>query len=67
MNLLSRCTKHTNFGYDLHVITIPLCLIFFLLNPNFHIIEDKKNKNKCGHLQGTHVTFSRPMRPPSTG
>jgi hypothetical protein len=28
-------------------------LNLLLLNPNFHIIEDKKNKNKRGHFQGT--------------
>jgi hypothetical protein len=61
MNSLYRETKHTNFGYDLHVITIPLCLNFFFYT-NFHIIEDKKNKNKGGHLQGTQRTYSRPMR-----
>jgi len=67
MNLLSRCTKHTNWLRLACNNNPSMFDFFFLLNPNFHIIEDKKNKNKCGHLQGTHVTFSRPMRPPSAG
>jgi hypothetical protein len=53
MKTLCRCIKHTNIGYNLRVIAILLCLNLLLLNPNFHIIEDKKNKNKCGHFQGT--------------
>jgi hypothetical protein len=28
---------------------------FFLLNPIFHLIEDKKNKNMYGHFQRTQV------------
>jgi hypothetical protein len=68
MNELCRCTKHTNIDYDLRVIEIPLCSSFFLLllNPNFHIIEDKTNKNKSGHFQGTQGTYSRLARTTST-
>jgi hypothetical protein len=36
-----------------------LCLNFLLLNPSFHIIKDKNNKNKHGHFQGTKGTYSR--------
>jgi hypothetical protein len=43
MNSLCRYIKPINIDYDLRAITILLCLNFFLLNPNFHIIEDKKN------------------------
>jgi hypothetical protein len=50
MNSLCIYTKQTNIGYDLCVIEIPRCLIF-LLNPNFHLIKDKKNKNKRENFQ----------------
>jgi len=66
MNSLCRCTKHINIGYDLRVIAIPLCSIF-LFNPNFNIIEDKKNKNKCEHFQGTQGIYSRLVRTTSAG
>jgi hypothetical protein len=49
MNSLCRCTKHIHIDYDLRVIAIPF-VPFFLLNPNFYIIEEKNNKNKCEHF-----------------
>jgi hypothetical protein len=69
VNLLYRCTKHTTHQLRLACNSNPpaCVLIFFLLNPNFHIIQVKKNKNKSGHFQGTQGIYLRLVRMTSVG